>query len=111
MKGGWFVGAFSPVALKTDAAEVALKHYPAGVHDPRHYHKIATEVTVIVSGEAEMNGMRYLAGDIIIIEPGDATDFRTITAVTTAVVKIPGALDDKYMGVPAQADLETDKHA
>ena len=96
MKGGWFVGAFSPVAFKTDAAEVAVKHYPAGQSEKRHYHKIATEVTVIVSGEVEMNGVRYGAGEIIVIEPGDATDFRAITQVTTAVVKVPGALNDKY---------------
>ena len=97
MKGGWFVGAFSPTVLRTDAAEVAVKHYPAGAHEKRHYHKIATEVTVIVSGEVEMEGVRYRAGDIIVMEPGDATDFRTITAATTAVVKLPGALNDKYL--------------
>ena len=97
MKGGWFVGAFSPTVLRTDAAEVAVKHYPAGAYEKRHFHKIATEVTVIVSGEVEMERVRYRAGDIIIMEPGDATDFRTLTDVTTAVVKIPGTLHDKYV--------------
>lgn len=97
MKGGWFVGAFTPTVLHTDSAEVAVKHYPAGAHERRHYHKIATEATVIVSGEVEMNDVRYRAGDIIVIEPGDATDFKTITAATTAVIKIPGALNDKYV--------------
>jgi len=96
MKGGWFVGAFDPTVLQTGAAEVAVKHYPAGAYEKRHLHKIATEVTVIISGEVEMNRIRYRAGDIIRLEPGDATDFRTITATTTAVVKVPGALNDKY---------------
>jgi len=100
MKGGWFVGAFSPTVLKTDAAEVGVKHYTAGQAEKRHYHKIATEVTVIVSGEVEMNGVRYGAGQIIVIEPGDVTDFKAFTAATTAVVKIPGALNDKYMETP-----------
>ncbi len=97
MKAGWFVGAFSPTALKTDAAEVAVKHYAAGQGEKRHYHKVATEVTVIVAGEVEMNGVRYGAGQIIVIEPGEVTDFKAVTAATTAVVKIPGALNDKYM--------------
>jgi len=97
MKGGWFVGAFSPTVLKTYFAEVAVKHYVAGQGEKRHYHKIATEVTVIVSGEVEMNGQRYGAGQIIVIEPGDVTDFHAVTNATTAVVKVPGALNDKYM--------------
>src|SRR4051812_3705228 len=97
MKGGWFVGAFSPTVLKTDSCEVGVKHYTAGQHEKRHYHKVATEVTVIVSGEVEMNGQRYSAGQIIVIEPGDATDFKAITNATTAVVKVPGALNDKYL--------------
>jgi len=50
-----------------------------------------------VTGEVEMNGQRYVAGQIIVIEPGDVTDFKAITDATTAVVKIPGALNDKYM--------------
>jgi quercetin dioxygenase-like cupin family protein len=97
MIGGWFVGNFSPTALKTGAAEVAVKHYKPGEHTPRHHHKIATELTVIVSGEVEMNGQRYVAGDIVVVEPGESTDFRTLTATTTAVVKIPGAEKDKYL--------------
>jgi hypothetical protein len=97
MRGGWFVGAFSPTVLRTAAAEVAVKHYPAGTHEQRHFHKIATEVTVIVAGEVEMEGVRYRTGDIIVMEPGEATDFRTITEATTAVVKMPGVLHDKYV--------------
>jgi hypothetical protein len=96
MKGGWFVGAFSPTMLHTQAAEVAVKHYPAGAREKRHYHKIATELTVIVAGEVEMNGVRYRTGDIIVLEPGEATDFQTLTEATTAVVKVPGARNDKY---------------
>lgn len=95
---GWFVGDFNPTLLKTDAVEAAVKHYVAGDHDEWHYHKIATEVTVIVAGEVEMNGVRYKTGDIIVIEPGEGTDFRALaTPTTTAVLKIPGARNDKYL--------------
>lgn len=96
MQHGWFVGAFTPTVHRTDAVEVAVKEYPAGSHEPAHYHRIATEITVIVSGEARMAGASFGRGDIVVMAPNDITDFTALTDVTTVVVKIPGALDDKY---------------
>ncbi len=93
---GWFVGNFEPTLLKTDAVEVAVKCYKAGEYESSHMHKIATELTVIVSGEVEMNGICYGEGVIIVIEPGESTDFRVLKDTVTTVVKIPGALHDKY---------------
>ena len=93
---GWFVGNIVPAALRTSAVEVAVKKYETGAHDRAHFHKIATEVTVLISGTAELNGKRYGPGDIMVIEPGEVTDFRTLEATVTVVVKIPGANDDKY---------------
>lgn len=97
MTKGWFIGDFAPTLFRTQACEVAVKSYRAGDAESAHYHKIATEFTVITQGEVEMNGVRYATGDIIVIEPGDVTDFRAITDVTTTVVKIPGAPNDKYL--------------
>ena len=98
MKNGWFLGDFEPSALKTAKAEAAVKKYRKGEHEKKHFHKIATEITVIASGEVEMNGKRYSEGDIIIIEPGEATDFKAITDSVTFVVKVPSAPNDKYFG-------------
>lgn len=94
---GWYVGEFTPTALKTNACEVSTKFYKAGDYDSKHYHKIATELTHIVSGLVEMNGERYSTGDIIVIEPGETTDFRVIEDTITVVVKVPGTLNDKYL--------------
>ena len=44
-----------------------------------------------------MNGIKYIADDIIVIEPNDRTDFKCLTDVVTVVVKYPGANDDKYV--------------
>lgn len=96
MTKGWFVGNFEPAVLKTEAAEVAVKSYVAGTVEPRHYHKVAPEVTLIVSGSVRMNEERYGAGDIILIEPGEATDFEALSDVTTVVVKLPSVAGDKY---------------
>lgn len=97
MTKGWFIGNFQPTLFATEAVEVAVKEYPAGFAEAWHYHKIATEYTVIVSGEVEMNGRRFGKGDIVEIPPGEGTDFKAITAVVTTVVKIPGASNDKYL--------------
>jgi quercetin dioxygenase-like cupin family protein len=97
MKLGWFIGDFAPTLHATKDVEVAVKEYKAGDYDEWHYHKIATEYTVIVSGEVEMNGVIYTKGDIIIISPGEGTDFIAIKDTVTTVVKIPGATQDKYL--------------
>lgn len=97
MVKGWFVGNFEPTLYNTNDCEVAVKSYKAGDHEDKHYHKIATEITVIVSGEVLMFGQKYTAGDIIVCEPGDATDFTALTDAVNAVVKLPGANNDKYL--------------
>lgn len=96
MTRGWFVGDFAPSALRTAAAEVAVQTYRAGAVEPRHVHRIAPEVTLILHGEALMNGVRHGAGDIVLIEPGEATDFEAVTDVTTVVVKLPSVPGDKH---------------
>jgi quercetin dioxygenase-like cupin family protein len=97
MVKGWFIGNFNPTAFKTNACEVAYKKYKSGDYDSKHYHKIATEITFIVSGKVLMNEIEYKKDDIIIIEPGDITDFRVLEDTETIVVKVPGANDDKYL--------------
>ena len=97
MVRGWFVGDFTPSLYATQAVEVAVQRYPAGTVEAEHLHRIATEITVIVSGEAEMQGEVLVAGDIVVLEPGEITGFRALTDVVTTVVKLPGAKNDKYL--------------
>lgn len=97
MTKGWFVGNFTPTMHATDAAEVAVKKYAAGDHEEWHYHKIATETTLILQGSVEMNGCLYSDGDIVVMNPGEGTDFRAISDVTTVVVKVPCVSGDKYV--------------
>jgi len=96
MVKGWFVGDFEPSSLQTPAAEVAVKKYVAGDREESHIHKIATELTLILSGRAEMNGRHYSAGDIVLVEPGEATDFHAVTDCVNVVVKVPSSRNDKY---------------
>ena len=93
---GWFVGNFEPTILKTNDVEVAYKSYKKGEFEPKHYHKIATELTMVTKGIVKINGKEYYKGDIIVMEPGDISDFSVIEDAENVVVKIPGANNDKY---------------
>ena len=100
MTGGWFVGAFAPVVLHTDTCEVACKRYAAGAVEPRHVHRIATELTLIVSGRVRMNGREIVAGQIVRLEPGESADFAVLEDAVTVVVKTPSVAGDKYVLTP-----------
>lgn len=97
MTGGWFVGGFTPAAYQTTDAEVAVQYFPAGYRGEAHYHRIATEVTLLLAGQAEMAGVRLRPGDIITLSPGTSAAFYALEACVTVVVKHPGALNDKYV--------------
>ena len=98
MTKGWFVGNFTPTLFNTNDVEVAVKEYKKGQKEARHHHKIATEITVVISGKIRMNDIVYLKGDIIVMYPNEATDFEALEDTISAVVKIPGANNDKYLG-------------
>jgi quercetin dioxygenase-like cupin family protein len=93
---GWFVGGFSPNAFHTNACEVAVKKYSAGDYEAIHFHKLATEITLILSGRVRMAGSEWGPGDIIVLSPGEATDFEALENTVNVVIKVPGALGDKY---------------
>lgn len=98
MTGGWFVGDFKPTALATGVAEVAVKSYVAGDSEARHHHRVATEVTLVLSGTARFNETVVDTGQIATIPPGESVAFKAVTDVVTVVVKVPSVAGDKYPG-------------
>lgn len=94
---GWFVGGFEPTAFHTEDVEVAVKTYRAGDWESKHYHKIATEITAVISGQVKMNDTTLVAGDVVKILPGEEVEFTALKDSCTVVVKVPGALNDKYL--------------
>ena len=96
MVKGWFVGNFEPTLYKTNDCEVAVKTYKKGDKEKAHYHKIATEITVVVKGKVKMFDKVFVEGEIVVVEPGESTAFEALEDAMNVVVKIPGANDDKY---------------
>ncbi len=96
MTGGWFAGDFAPVAYSTKDFEVAVKRYRAGDREPRHEHRVAVEITVIVEGTVRMAGRTLGSGEIVVLEPGEATDFVAVTDSVTVCVKAPSVPGDKH---------------
>jgi len=94
---GWFIGDFEPTLFPSKDFEVAIKRYKIGDSEESHTHEISTEYTVIVIGEVLMNGQCYKEDDIIVIPPGEYTDFQCLTDVITCVVKTPSSKNDKYV--------------
>ena len=97
MKKGWFIGDFSPSIIPTSDFEVAVKEYKSGEEEAAHFHKIAREITVVVSGKVEMNGRVLTTGDIVELEPGEVSVFKSLSNSTTVVVKVPSVIGDKFL--------------
>ena len=96
MTGGWFVGDFAPSVLRASDFEVAVKSYSKGQSEAAHLHRVATEITVVVTGRVRMAGREWSAGDIVTLEPNEETDFLALTDALTVVVKTPSLTGDKY---------------
>jgi hypothetical protein len=97
MVGGWFVGDFTPSCLRTCDVEIACKRYKTGDTESTHVHKVATEITLVVSGRVLMNERSFIEGDIVILQPGEATNFQALEDTVTLVVKIPSVKGDKFL--------------
>lgn len=94
---GWVVGNFNPCLISNKDIEVGLKYYKAGDKDEKHYHKIATEYTIVSYGVIKMMGNIYTKGDIVKINPFDMNEFECIEDACVLVIKTPSVVGDKYI--------------
>ena len=53
---GWFIGDFEPSLHKTTDVEVGIKYYNEGDYEHPHFHKVATEFTVILAVALTVGG-------------------------------------------------------
>ena len=95
-KGGWFIGNFEPSLFKTNHFECSVKIHPAGEIWEKHFHKEATEYNFVFDGLVEINGEKFIKGDIFIIRPGFIVDPTFLENCTIMCVKVPCVIGDKY---------------
>ena len=94
---GWFIGDFSPTALKTKDFEVGFLEHKAGEYWAPHYHKISTEINYLIEGQMIMQRMTLVAPTIFILEPTEIADPIFLTDCKLIVVKTPSLPHDKYL--------------
>jgi hypothetical protein len=93
---GWFIGDFTPTLNSSKDFEIAFKSYKAGDFETIHYHKIATEYTLVTLGIVSFNNITYSKGDIVKVFPFEKIAFKSITDSETVVIKIPSSKNDKF---------------
>jgi hypothetical protein len=94
---GWFIGDFEPTMFKTSDFEVGVKFFLKGDTEPLHKQIVATEFTVVVSGEIQMNGKKFVKGQIIRIDPEEPADFLALTDGSLLCLKTPSIPTDRVV--------------
>lgn len=97
MTRGWFIGDFEPSLLKTKDFEVGILTHKKGDLWPEHYHKIATEYTVLISGSMTICGELIESGTIFVLNPYEIADPVFHEDCVIVVVKTPSVKGDKYV--------------
>lgn len=95
--GGWLVGNFLPSITRTAELEVGVKQFSAGDSEPRHFQKVAVELTVVVSGACRMGAVFLKSGDVLVVQPGEILDFEALENCTVVAVKYPSIPGDKVL--------------
>ena len=93
---GWFAGDFPQAVYRTRDFEASVKYDKAGDKYEKHTHKIATEITVVISGRLRFNDRICCKNDILVIEPGEAADCEALEDSISVVIKAPGVPGDKF---------------
>lgn len=93
---GWLVGDFLPCLFNSKDVEIGIKYYKKGDRDENHYHKIATEYTIVIFGEVKMRNQTFVSGDIVMIEPNMENQFDCMEDACVVVIKTPSVIGDKY---------------
>ena len=92
---GWFIGDFDGAVHRTKDFEICYQKN-ARSQTASHVHKLAYEITLIISGQQLCNGELFVAGDICILEPGDISQIEYLEETEVVTIKTPSVPNDKY---------------
>ncbi len=93
---GWFIGNFTPSVLNSELFEIGLLSHKKGERWPIHFHKIATEYNLLISGMMTIQGKNIIPGDIFILRPGEIADPDFLEDCKIVVIKVPSIPSDKF---------------
>lgn len=96
MHRGWLIGDFEPAVLKTKQFEVGILNHRKDEKWPKHYHEIATEYNVLLSGSMTICGEKITPGTIFTLEPGEVADPVFHEDCQVLCVKVPSVIGDKH---------------
>jgi hypothetical protein len=94
---GWFLGNFEPSLFRSPDFEICVKNFKKGDVEAAHFQRIATEVTVVLSGSIRMGEHVLQVDDILTIYKNEICDFEALTDCKVLGVKFPSLPDDKVL--------------
>jgi len=92
---GWFIGDFDNAVWHTKDFEITYQKNPRS-QTATHLHKVAHEITLIISGSQICNGELFSAGEICMLEPGDISQIEYLEETEVVTIKVPSIPNDKY---------------
>ena len=93
---GWFIGDFDNAIYRTKDFEVTYQKNPRS-QTASHVHKLAHEITLVISGRQICNGEMFVAGDICVLEPGDISQIEYLEETEVVTIKTPSIPSDKHL--------------
>lgn len=93
---GWFIGHFDKAVFKTDKFEVCYQKNERQ-QTASHYHAIAHEITLVLSGRSLVNGQMMLPGDVFVLDPGEYSQIEYLETTEVVTVKTPSVPNDKHL--------------
>lgn len=94
---GWFVGDFNSAVVRTKDFEVCYQQDSQNYPTTNHYHKIITEIQLVIKGRMIINDVEFGPGDICVLYPGEEYRSSYLEPTDVVAVKFPSVPDDKYL--------------
>jgi hypothetical protein len=96
-KDGWFVGDFEPTAYKTKNFEVCYKKHFKDEKWETHYHKVGTEINLLLSGSMLIQGKKLVSGDVFVLHPYEIADPIFLEDCFLVIIKNVSGVKDKFV--------------
>ena len=88
---------FKPSFLKTQLYEIEILKYNSGEKHIFHYHKISTEINLLLKGKMKINGCNIYTTQLFIYEPKQISCHEFLEDCEILCIKIPSINDDTYI--------------